>query len=472
MNENTKELCHWAIGEKIKNHKYIAREKGKKLGSYVYFYDKDKWQAWKNKAATGVKNAVSNYVSNWKSGANAIGSSAKEYAKLWKDGAGIKTAQEKRMQQRYEKPIGPSNKNVGPTQRMTNQADQHVSDVAKKPVERKYIAKMKTKDGKTRYFYSEKAVKNWVNRQKYQINEPDFMKNVKEIEPDAAGSMPSIKQDCQATNPDYKKKTDASVNCWHCSTAYDLRKRGYDVSAKAIESEFGSTDLDQFYECKSGSSPQAVKADNDVEIKAQRLINNTYTERYGSDGLYVKYNLDDATVNKGKVSCYLGAEDNKGATTNVIPAKAIADYAIKRNGITDINKTLDTAVHNREVYGAAMAESINKVIDQYPENSWGRIGLHWDNFNGGHSIIWEKDADGKISYIDAQVNHTVNIAEYAAATEMTASLQIQRTDNLQIKKTVLDYTTDHTDGNNNTSTYVDDTSEAYRDDMKIKIKVG
>ena len=113
-----------------------------------------------------------------------------------------------------------------------------------------------------------------------------------------------------------------------------------------------------------------------------------------------------------------------------------------------------------------MAESIESTIDAYPNDSWGRIGLHWNNFQGGHSIIWEKDSSGKISFVDAQTNHKINIAQYAASTEMYASIQVQRTDNLQIKKSVLDYVTDHVDGKDNPVAYVDDTSDIYNETQK------
>lgn len=462
MNEYSKELCHWAFGKKAKDHKYIAREDGKQKGKYIYFYDISKWKDWKNKAVEATKKTASNFTSNWKEGAGMIKSSAKEYGNLWRQGAGVKTKQEKRMEPKYGRQIGPSNKNVGPTQRMTNQADQHVSDVAKKPVERKYIAKVKTKDGKTRYFYSQKELDSWTKRQQYQKNEPKFMKGVKEIEPDSAGMMPSIKKDCSATNPDYTKNPNATVNCWHCSTAYDLRKRGYDVSAKPVESVFGSYDLDEFYECKSSSSDMVVAAKNQSELYAQKLINKDFSRRFPD---VPSSAFDAETIDNGKIAAYLSAEDNKGATTNIIPARAIADYAKKRDSITDTETTIKRAVNDKNVYGAAMAESINKTIEAYPNNSWGRIGIHYEGFQGGHSIVWEKDANGKIHYIDAQTNHTVNIATYASFTEKMSALQVQRTDNLQIKEQVLDYVTEHKEGSDNPLIYIDDTSPIYREDM-------
>ena len=460
MNEYSKELCHWAFGKKAKDHKYIAREDGKQKGKYIYFYDISKWKDWKNKAVEATKKAASGFASNWKEGAGMLKSSAKEYGKLWRQGAGIKTKQEKRMEPKYDKPAGPKQYTVGPTQRMPNNAQINVPDAVKKPVERKYIAKMKTKDGKTRYFYSQKELDNWVRKQQYQVNEPDFMKKVKEIEPDSVGMMPSIKKDSTAVNPDYHKSSKASVNCWHCSTAYDLRKRGYDVSAKPIESEFGSHNLDDFYECESKMSSETIKATNALELEAQRKINAAH---YLGDDWFKTASKE---VSNGNIIGFLGAEDDKGATTNIIPARAIASYAAKRSSIEDTSVTLTKATHDKTVYGAAMAESIENTINTYPNDSWGRIGLHWNNFQGGHSIIWEKDSSGKISFVDAQTNHKINIAQYAAGTEMYTSIQVQRTDNLQIKKSVLDYVTDHVDGEDNPVAYVDDTSDIYKETQK------
>lgn len=115
MNEYSKELCHWALGKKAKDHKYIAREDGKQKGKYIYFYDISKWKDWKKRAVEATKKAASSFTSNWKEGAGMIKSSAKEYGNLWRQGAGTKTKQEKRMEFRYDKAIGPKQYNVGPT---------------------------------------------------------------------------------------------------------------------------------------------------------------------------------------------------------------------------------------------------------------------------------------------------------------------------------------------------------------------
>lgn len=55
MNERIKSeyLCHWGVklGAERKGHKYLARIEGKKPGSYRYFYDLEKLQKFKSKAA-------------------------------------------------------------------------------------------------------------------------------------------------------------------------------------------------------------------------------------------------------------------------------------------------------------------------------------------------------------------------------------------------------------------------------------
>lgn len=208
MNEHSKELCHWALGKKAKDHKYIAREDGKEKGKYIYFYDISKWRDWKNKAVEATKKAASNFTSNWKEGAGMIKSSAKEYGNLWRQGTGI-------------------------AQKLPKKEADLIS-ISKRDSDHSYIAKIKTASGKLRYFYDAKELNGWTRKQRYQLFEPKFMASVKEIEPDNNGKMPSKKKDVSAVNPKYTKDVNATVNCMLCTTAFDLRKRGYDVSAKPL----------------------------------------------------------------------------------------------------------------------------------------------------------------------------------------------------------------------------------------------
>lgn len=86
-----------------------------------------------------------------------------------------------------------------------------VTNIKTKTGNHKYLYRV-TYHGRYRYFYSETEYYS-------------FMKNVSKKNGDW-----SIEEDCAAVNPDYPKEG-YTLNCGSCSIAYDIRKRGYDVSA-------------------------------------------------------------------------------------------------------------------------------------------------------------------------------------------------------------------------------------------------
>ena len=66
MNSYSKELCHWAFGEKKKNHKYIDRIRDTLHDTWKYIYEDKKNAAAKN------RQAVKNFADNWRDGAETI----------------------------------------------------------------------------------------------------------------------------------------------------------------------------------------------------------------------------------------------------------------------------------------------------------------------------------------------------------------------------------------------------------------
>ena len=99
----------------------------------------------------------------------------------------------------------------------------------------KYIAKVKTPNGRTRYFYSQDEYNAYNNRLKYQKNEPDFLKHVKKID---KNKIMSADEDMEATNPKYKTQSyDYTNNCFKCVMTYEMRRRGYDVEANKANVE-------------------------------------------------------------------------------------------------------------------------------------------------------------------------------------------------------------------------------------------
>ena len=432
MNEYSKELCHWALGKKAKDHKYIAREDGKQKGKYIYFYDISKWKDWKNKAVEATKKAASNFTSNWKEGAGMLKSSAKEYSKVYKEGLPA-------IKKHYK-----------------NEAS--LTSIKRKASTPSYIAKIKTASGKTRYFYDSKELDNWTRKQRYQLFEPKFMNKIKEIEPDGSGKMPSRKEDVSAVNPAHTKDPRATVNCMLCTTAFDLRKRGYDVSAKPLGSgirhffdDLETIHLFKAYNLKT-HMVHSKKASSNETLLTQRIINEQVDATHYS--LDAKTNIIRNIAPNDALLAIGGIKDDKHATISIAPAEAVSKYAKKRSDNAKIEDKIRSIVEDRSIYGKAIAEAVDDVIRVNPPDSWGRIHLAWE-LGGGHAIAWEKDSNGQISYIDAQNNCIIKLEEYTMDTDMLYSVNIVRTDNLNLNEGVLDYVVEHKDGEDNLSEYKD-----------------
>ena len=282
----------------------------------------------------------------------------------------------------------------------------------------------------------------------YRENEPDFMHNIARIEVNDDDEWPSTKQLVEEVNPGYGKLRDASVNCFHCSTIYDLRKRGYDVSVAAAKSRFGDTwSLNTFYDIEQEPNTdfgKASKEENDIQ-KAIMDLNDVDNKRITKDyELHItsskESNYQNA-INSGTVYCPGGTKDNKGNSTSVVPTKAIADYC-KKNGVDTSDKN---AVHkllmDKKARGEAVGSQLTSAVDKYPNNTWGRVGIAWDS-GGGHSFVWEKDYDGTVRFLDAQTNKEVDIADYAEGASLYDTVEVIRTDNLQVKETVTWFASD------------------------------
>lgn len=100
---------------------------------------------------------------------------------------------------------------------------------------------------------------------KYQKNEPSFMKKIKEI----VGI--STKNIDQATvNPNYDwgdSKSGWDNNCFDCTTTYDLRRRGYDVTAVNNKNGRSYDTLDKYYKPGKGEKSVLERAYGNGKIK-------------------------------------------------------------------------------------------------------------------------------------------------------------------------------------------------------------
>lgn len=90
------------------------------------------------------------------------------------------------------------------------------------------------------------------------------------------------------------------------------------------------------------------------------------------------------------------------------------------------------------------AKAIYKEIDKNPPGSRGDISVVWKE-GGGHSMVWEKDKNGKITIIDTQVSgggyYVTTDVEYLSHRVNnsgkpwgTHGVRVVRTDNLKLKK--------------------------------------
>lgn len=238
----------------------------------------------------------------------------------------------------------------------------------------KYVEKVKMPNGKTRYFYSKDEYNAYLKRQEYQKNEPDFMKKVKKI--DKNTSM-LASEDMAATNPKYDPYNDeTSSNCFKCSIAYELRRRGYDVEAAPFK---GVNML---------KDPQAMSSIDKYFKKPKVFIVN-----------------EDGSVKQGNAN---------------IPVLDVL--------------TFNSKLSKPKVY---TGEDVKKSLEKNnPPNSRGMINVRWDKNlgGGGHSMVYEVNSKGKVIIRDTQTNKLVDIDDLAIKSDR---INFARLDNLEMKKEVL-----------------------------------
>lgn len=252
----------------------------------------------------------------------------------------------------------------------------------------KYVGKVKTANGKTRYFYSQDEYDAYTKRLEYQKNEPDFMKGIKHINKD---NIYSSKEDMDKVNEVYDPyDPSSSMNCANCSTAYELRRRGYDVEAKLADNSYNGYSY-RVYDYFENAKQLYVNDDGSTTV-----ANENFNRKLCSD---------------------------KGLNTlDILKNKKDYNYYANQHNFT--------------------SKSIEKAIKaNSPAGSRGFIDVNWKQ-GGGHSIIYEVDKKGKITIKDSQSYDTYDISELA---DKVSNIRITRTDNLKLKKDILNAVTTNTD---------------------------
>ena len=370
-------LAHARKAQERPDHKYVARveigvKKGKTL--YRYFYSQKEYEAYlkeQNDSVKGKPSMPSN-VQKLVEGTKRLLSEIKQETKK------ITTNVDSRIRKLLK--MEPREQTVD---RGKDYVEKHVSaaDKMRKAAEHKYIAKVDLGNGKYRYFYTQDDYDRYLARQEYQANEPDFMKDVPKI---SITDTDTKNQDQSDINEDFDPYViDRSQNCMYCTTAYELRQRGYDVQAKICDENYQGT---LFH-------PETWYKNADIELIRE-------------DGSLTDMNpyTDSGSVKRTK--------DGKVATQEqmfVAEAATYWNYTYTEDALR------------------------NAIRDNNPPNSRGNLIVMWRG-NGGHSMVYEVDKHKNVIIRDCQNNQIYTMADLAPYIRQAYFI---RTDNLELNEAIL-----------------------------------
>lgn len=341
------ELTHW---------KYIKRIK--KNGKWKYYYDKEAAEKDSKKKTKNPLKKLSNSFDK------AVAKGEKFlYEKLLKN----KTSDKKPTTVKIAETV---RKGKAKVNKLLNKQG------ATLDYKYKYIAKVKLPNGKYRYFYDQDEYDTYLKRQEYQKNEPDFMKDVPDID---SNVIMNADENMAEINEEYDYFNDArSMNCAYCTTAYEMRMRGYDVQAADYDDATYDADLWGMYSWYENG----------------KMV-------YVSD-----------TGNSTDISKYVKTKSESNGNEIMDTMNIYNDYTVNYSGST-----------------------IQKALEQgNPPNSRGNLCVYWSG-GGGHSMAYETDSKGKVTIRDCQTNETYTpqqLADYGVC-----DVVYMRTDNLEFSENVL-----------------------------------
>jgi hypothetical protein len=129
----------------------------------------------------------------------------------------------------------------------------------------------------------------------------------------------SIEDDAKRINPLYKDVTQQSkVNCVLCSVAYDLRRRGYDVTAKGAAIGYMNDEVEPWYNGKI--EYKSVESNRYAEIKPDKIVEEL--KNIGGRGI--------VNVSWPGGGGHAMAFDNDGGNLKIIDAQSGEIYSDKK----------------------------------------------------------------------------------------------------------------------------------------------
>ena len=171
----------------------------------------------------------------------------------------------------------------------------------------------------------------------------DKKKNTKENTSDIQKRIKgkhSTADDLKAVNPDFTDPTDMSarMNCTMCSTAYDLRRRGYDVVANKTEQGRKFKDAAAWYNISHKDVPK-YKTRDQFEAALQNEPDGARGLTFTSYGMFNSYHCMVWEKKNGVVTISDGQNNTppKSIKESGISAKGSVPYQYLRTDNAEIN---------------------------------------------------------------------------------------------------------------------------------------
>ena len=288
--------------------------------------------------------------------------------------------------------------------------------ITKSQGDKSYMAKVDYPNGKTAYIKDKDDWKRFAEVTKYQNNEPDFMHSLPEIELSEDGKLPTRDEDMGEVNEKLwedarsgKSTGYRTVNCTYCSTAYELRRRGYNVEAANLPSNITAMNVSKLYDVK----------DSSLKVTSKKVHSDTPF----AEGLV------DRTTNYGKVTSR--SKNPDGSWTYDVQGYTLENHD---KNIKSVTPMFD--VDNGHSDLAAVEKAIEKQMSDFPDGSRGMFNVYWRE-GGGHSMVWEKGEDGKIEIIDNQLGTKIPMDDILSGVDPAAPIQMIRTDELKMKRGIM-----------------------------------
>ena len=380
-----------------KKHKYIARVLGKN-NKYRYFYVQSEYEAYLAGAKKGkfssdykVSDSERQDIKKIKRLEKQYGDqvyrSADEYeVQIVKDNVTksvldilkktaskfSKSGKTKKLQANILDIPSASLKKDARSEGKVKRVKTNKNKVTTKPLKgHKYIAKVKISDGAYRYFYDQDEYNAYLKKKEYQKNSPSFMDEFKKtpmtetseealakVNPHVDWSYSQYKYYNDLPDEQVKKLKDSGkvsqktvgdtqaydMNCMNCTTAYELRRRGYDVEAgawRASNTQYAS--LENWYEGvkvkevnKTNNLIKAIQSDNPPGSRGNLMV-----QWSNGGGHSMAYEVDS----KGKVHI-LDPQTNSVVDEDKLPDLISSAHYARTDNLKLKEGVLDTVAPN------------------------------------------------------------------------------------------------------------------------------